>query len=59
MVSEHVLWKTSPGLLKVSLLVAKNIVISIVGLFCFFFLNWDLYQYESFAEQLGSRKHGD
>lgn len=58
MVSEHVLWKTNPGLLKVSLLVAKNIVISIVGLF-FFFFNWDLYQYESFAEQLGSRKRGD
>lgn len=29
--------------------VAKNIVISIVGLFCFFFLNWDICQYESFV----------
>lgn len=38
MVSEHVLWKTNPGLLKVSLLVAKNIVISIVGLFFFFLI---------------------
>lgn len=52
MVSEHVLWKTGPGLLKVSFWVAKN-----TGLYCgTVVLSKDTYQYESFVRRARVQK---